>query len=68
MQRYLVGEQLFMGQDVEVINDDDHASHDGVSNRIVHKICDDKDVNPCTTTKEDGQLGTIALVNHNSTD
>jgi hypothetical protein len=67
MQRYLAREPLFMGQDVEVINNDDHASHDGVSNRIVHKTCDDKDVNPCTTTKEDGQLGTIALANHNLT-
>ncbi len=30
-----------MGQDVEVINNDDHASCDGVSNRIVHKTYDD---------------------------
>jgi hypothetical protein len=44
----------------------DHASHDGVLNRIVHETCDDKNVNPCITAREDGQLGTIALIDHNS--
>jgi hypothetical protein len=67
MQRYLAREQLFVGRDIEVIDDDDHAFCDGVWNRIVHETCDDKDMHPCVTTKEDGQLGTIALVNHNST-
>ncbi len=56
-----------MGQDVEVINGDDHASRDGVSNRIVHKTYDDKDVHPCIIAGEDGQVGTIALVDHNLT-
>jgi len=55
------------GQDVEITNGDDHASHDGVLNWIVHETCDEKDVNPCVTTREDGQIGTIALVDHNST-
>jgi hypothetical protein len=54
-------------QDVEITNGDDHASRDGVSNRIVHKTYDDKDVHPCIIAREDGQLGTIALVDHNST-
>jgi hypothetical protein len=53
MQRYLDGEWLFVGRDVEVTNDDNHASHDGVSNRIVHKTCDDKYVHICITTRED---------------
>ncbi len=56
-----------MGRDVEIIDNDDHAFHDGVSNRIMHETCDDKDVNPCITLGEDGQLGTIALIDHNST-
>jgi hypothetical protein len=57
-----------VGQDVEVIDSDDHAFCDGVLNRIVHhKTCDDKDVHPCVITREDGQLGTITLVDHNST-
>jgi hypothetical protein len=56
-----------MGQDVEITNSDDHASHDGLLNRIVHKTCDHKDVNPCITSREDDQLGTIALVDHNLT-
>ncbi len=47
MQRYLVGEWLFVGQNVEVTDGDDHASCDGVSTRIVHKTCDEKDVHPC---------------------
>jgi hypothetical protein len=55
MQRHLVGEQLFVGQDVNVTNGDDHASCDGVLNRIVHKTCDNKDVHPCVTIGEDGQ-------------
>ncbi len=46
MQRYLVRKRLFVGQDVEVTDDDNHASRDGVSIRIVHKTCDDKDVHP----------------------
>ncbi len=54
-----------MGRDVEITNNDEHASHEGVLNRIVHETCDDKDVHPCVTVKEDGQLGTIALINHN---
>ncbi len=58
-----------MGQDVEVTDNDDHAFHDGVLNRIVHhKTCDDKDVYPCVTTGEDGQLGTIALIDQNLID
>jgi len=37
-----------VGQDVEIIDNDDHAFRVGVSNRIVHhKTCDDKDVHPC---------------------
>ncbi len=55
MQSHLVGEQLFVGQDVDVTNGDDHAFRDGVSNRIVHETCDKKDVHPCVTTGEDGQ-------------
>ncbi len=58
-----------MGQDVEIIDSDDHAFCDGVSNRIMHhKTCDDKVVHPCVTTGEDGQLETITLVDHNSID
>jgi len=58
-----------VGQDVEIINNDDHAFCDGVSNRIVHhKTCDDKDVHPCVTIGEDGQLGTIELIDHNLID
>jgi hypothetical protein len=68
MQRYLARERLFVGWDVEVIDGDDHASRDGVSNKTVHETCDDKDVQPCVTIGEDGQLGNIALVDHNSTD
>jgi hypothetical protein len=43
-----------VGRDVEITNNHDHASHDGVSNRIVHKTCDDKDMHPCVTIGEDG--------------
>ncbi len=53
-QRYLVGERLFVGRHVEITDNHDHASRDGVSNRIVHKTCDDKDMHPCVTTREDG--------------
>jgi hypothetical protein len=68
MQRYPTREWLFVGWDVEVTNNDNHASHDGVPNRIVHKTCDDKYVHICIITREDGQLRTIALINHNSID
>ncbi len=61
-----MGNDYLWDEDVEVTNNDNHASHDGVSNRIVHKTCDDKYVHICITTKEDGQLGTIALIDHNS--
>ncbi len=66
MQRYLARERLFMGWDVEITNGDEHASHDGVLNRIMHETCDDKDVHPCIIAKEDNQLRTITLINHNS--
>jgi hypothetical protein len=56
-----------VGQDVDVTDGDDHASRDGVSNRIMHETCDNKDVHPCVTATEDGQLKTNALVNNNST-
>jgi len=45
-----------VGRDVDITNNDEHASHDGVLSRIVHETCDDKDVHPCITAKEDGQL------------
>jgi hypothetical protein len=67
MQRHLIGEQLFVGQDVDVTDGYDHAFRDGIFNTIVHETCDNKDVHPCVTTREDGQLGSIALVNNNST-
>jgi hypothetical protein len=67
MQGYVVGEWLFVGRNVEIAYDDDHVLRDGVSNRIVHKRCDDKDVHPHITIGEDGQFGTIALVDHNLT-
>jgi hypothetical protein len=56
-----------VGQNVEITDDDDHASCDGVSNRIVHETCDNKNVHPCIIAREDDQLGTIALINNNST-
>jgi len=56
MQRYLAREWLFVGRDVELIDNDDYASRDGVSNRIVHETCDDKDVHPCVIVGKDGQL------------
>jgi len=55
IQRHLVGEQLFVGWDVDVTDGDDHASHDGVSNKIVHETCDNKGVHPCIIAGEDGQ-------------
>ncbi len=64
MQKYLASERLFVGWDVEIINGDNHASCDGVLNRIMHKTCDDKDVHPCVIAKEDGQLRAIALIDH----
>ncbi len=58
---------MFLGQDVEVTDDDDHAFRDGVSNKIVHETYDDKDGHPCIIAREDGQLRTNVLVDHNST-
>jgi len=57
-----------VGWNVEVIDGDNHSSCNVVSNRILHKTCDEKDEHPCVTTKEDGHLGTIALVDHNLID
>ncbi len=45
---------VFVGRNVEITNNDDHVSRDGVSNRIVHKTCDDKDVHPCVIVGKDG--------------
>jgi hypothetical protein len=61
IQRHLVGEQLFVGWDVDVIDGDDHASCDGVSNKIVHETCDNKDVNPCIIAREDGNKEPLSL-------
>jgi hypothetical protein len=37
---------LFVEQNVDVTNGDDHAFRDGVSNKIMHETCDNKNVHP----------------------
>jgi len=44
MQRHLIGEQLFVGQNVDVIDGYDHASRDGISiglcmKHVITKMC-----------------------------
>ncbi len=58
------GVELFVGQDVEVIDGDNHVFHDDVLNRTMHETCDDKYVHLCIIVGEDGQL-MVALVKHN---
>ncbi len=40
----------------EVLDGDNHTSHDYVSNMIVRETHDDKDMHPCLASGEDGQL------------
>jgi hypothetical protein len=54
VQRYLTRERLFVGWNVEVTNGGNHVFRDGVSNRIMHKACYDKDVHPFIIVREDG--------------
>lgn len=62
MQRSLVNEWLFVGQNVEVFDGDDLVSHgDALMNS--HKSADAMEKNPCVINGEDGQF-VVVLVEH----
>jgi len=52
MQRYLVGEQLFVGQNIEVFDGDNLLIH-GPSLITTHMPIDAMDQHPCANSGED---------------
>jgi hypothetical protein len=57
MQRYLVGEWLFVGRDAKVVNCDNHVSFVNVMGRSSHKDYHVNEMHPCVTNGlGDGQL------------
>jgi hypothetical protein len=55
MQRYLVGEWLFVGRNIEVFDGDNLIIH-GPLSTIAHMPIDAMDQHPCVNSGEDNQL------------
>jgi len=55
MQRYLAGEWLFVGQNIEVFDGDNLIIH-GPLSTIAHMPIDAMDQHPCVSSGEDNQL------------
>ncbi len=62
MQRYLVGEQLFVGQNIEVFDGDNLLTH-GPTSITAHMPPNVMDQHLYTTSGEDNQL-VVVLVEH----
>ncbi len=62
MQWYLVGEQLFVGWNVEIFDGDNFFTH-GPTSIIAHMPIDIMDQHPCTTSGEENQF-VVALAKH----
>jgi hypothetical protein len=60
--RYLAGEQLFMGWNIEIFDGDNILTH-GPTLIIAHMFVDAMNQHPCTTSVEDNQF-VVVLVEH----